>query len=470
MPDSAIRRLLEFDDQVQRDRNQSPAFLHRRDRRFALDCQRKGITPGPEQWLVHIRHLANRAPGTDALQTWRRLTAGFALAGFIAGVFAMLGLLFYDGGQKINLTVILAFVLLQAVLAIFTTVQAVAGWQPWRWLMRKVSTASSPSQALNTLQPLLMARAAHTGGLMFGLAGLLTLLVMVVIQDLAFGWSTTLNTGADSYHRLLSAIAAPWQNLWPAATPSADLVEATRFFRGQPVSNTNPALWGSWWPFVAMVWITYVILPRVALLALAIIHPGLRARRALAGHHGWVALQYRMETPTVDTGNRHNDADDQPDVSTSAKLQPLPGAQALIQWAGAGGSELPHSLPAGDGAPLSAGGGASLAHDSQSISLAGEALASARSPAAIIVTRGWEPPTGELSDFLKQARQAWPEDTVIALVPLAAEADQPPPPHQLGQWLRFAERAADERMVVSTLAITPPDTRIHRALQDEHKP
>lgn len=36
MPDSAIRRLLEFDNQVQRDRDQNPVFLHRRDRRFAL--------------------------------------------------------------------------------------------------------------------------------------------------------------------------------------------------------------------------------------------------------------------------------------------------------------------------------------------------------------------------------------------------------------------------------------------------
>ena len=206
MPDSAIRRLLEFDNQVQRDRDQNPVFLHRRDRRFALDCHNQGVSPGPDRWLEHVRRLSRRRPTDDPLKFWRRVTTGFALAGLVAGTLAMLGLLFYDGGQRINLTVILAFVLLQCILAVVTTVQAFAGWQPWRWLLRKFAVAR-PSGALRTLQPLLMARAAHTGGLAFGVAGLITLLVLVVIQDLAFGWSTTLNTGTDSYYRMLSAIA-----------------------------------------------------------------------------------------------------------------------------------------------------------------------------------------------------------------------------------------------------------------------
>lgn len=469
MPDSAIRRLLEFDRQVRRDSDQSPAFLHRRDRRFALDCRDNSLTLDPDRWLQHVRRL--RVPGAtdDPLRRWRHLTTGFALAGLITGVLAMLGLLFYDGGQRINLTVILAFVLLQCLLAAITTVQAFAGWQPWQWLLRKLFRGSPPD-ALRPLQPMLMARAAHTGGLMFGVAGLGTLLVLVVIQDLAFGWSTTLNTGADSYYELLATLATPWQNLWPAAFPDRELVNATRFFRNQTDGTDNPALWGRWWPFVTMVWITYVILPRVVLLAVAAIHPGIRARRELARHPGMIALQYRMETPTLDTGNRHNDAADQPDVSTSAQLHPLPAAQVLIRWAGAGEPELPDTLAAGYQDLLAAGGNASLAHDNGVIQTARQALAGAASnPAALVITRSWEPPTGELADFLREARKAWPATTLIALVPMAAEPDQPPPDHQLSQWLRFAERSADSRIVVSTPQMVSPETRIHRALQDEYR-
>ena len=147
MPDSAIRRLLEFDNQVQRDRDQNPVFLHRRDRRFALDCHNQGVSPDPDRWLEHVRRLSSRASANDPLKPWRRLTTGFALAGLVAGTLAMLGLLFYDGGQRINLTVILAFVLLHCILAVVTTVQAFAGWQPWRWLLRKFAVARQIGRA-----------------------------------------------------------------------------------------------------------------------------------------------------------------------------------------------------------------------------------------------------------------------------------------------------------------------------------
>jgi hypothetical protein len=466
MPDSAIRRLLEFDNQVQRDRDQNPVFLHRRDRRFALDCHNQGIRPDPDRWLEHVRRLSSRGSTHDPLKPWRRVATGFALAGLVAGMLAMLGLLFYDGGQQINLTVILAFVLLQCVLSVVTTVQAFAGWQPWRWVLKKFAS-KRPSDALRALQPLLMARAAHTGGLVFGVTGLITLLVLVVLQDLAFGWSTTLNTGTDSYYRMLSAIATPWQHLWPAAMPDRELVDATRFFRSQSSTTTDPALWGSWWPFVAMTWTTYVILPRLALFALAIVHPELRARSVLKAHHGWIALQYRMETPTVDTGNHHNDAADQPDTTTSAGLQPLPEAQAIIRWAEAGRPSLPQTISADDQQPLAAGGSASLEQDHHVIELANQRLSRAFTPAAIIVTRSWEPPTGELADFIQQARHVWPTHTIIALVPMAPRPDQAPPDHQLSQWLRFAERTEDERMMVSTPITTPPDILMHRALQDD---
>ncbi|MDL0432690.1 DUF2868 domain-containing protein [Marinobacter sp. TBZ242] len=468
MPDSAIRRLLEFDSQVQRDSDQSQAFLHRRDRRFALNCHDKGQLPSPDLWLEHVHRLRTPLPTEDPLRRWRHLTAGFAIAGLITGVMAMLGLLFYDGGNRINLTVILAFVLLQCLLAVITTVQAFAGWQPWRWLLRKLFR-TRPPDVLRPLQPMLMARAAHTGGLMFGLAGLLTLLVLVVVQDLAFGWSTTLEAGSDSYYQLLAALAKPWQNLWPAAFPDRDLVEATRFYRSGSDGSGNPALWGQWWPFVAMVWSTYVILPRLVLLALATIHPGIRARRELARHPGMIALQYRMETPALDTGNLHNDAADQPDTSTNGQLHPLPGGQVLIRWAGAGEPELPDALTVGYQDVLAAGGNASLEHDDHVIQKAGQLLAGAAEPAVVIVTRSWEPPTGELADFLHGARKSWPPTTLVALVPVAAEPDQPPPEHQLNQWLRFVDRFADSRIVVSAPDMASPEARIHRALQDGYQ-
>lgn len=444
MSHTALSLLLDFDDQVQRDRDQTPAFLHRRDRRFALDCQQRGIRPDPAQWLAQMHRLSgpgqSRSAGRRALRRWSRVTAGLVATGAALGIVTMLGLLFYDGGQRINVTVILGFVLLHLLLALATTIQAAVGWQPWRWLIRRLG--EQPSSAVQArLQPLLMTRAAHAGGCAFATLGLITLLAMVVVQDLAFGWSTTLDTAAGSYHRLVQGTAAPWAWLWPAAAPSLELVEATRFFRaatGAPA--IDPARWGQWWPFVTMLWLCWVLIPRALLLAFSqwLLHQ--RARHLLARHPDWQALMYRMETPTLDTGNQHNDAHHQPDTATRTELVSLPDTDIVLCWAGAGEPEPPQSLVGPQAQVHRAGGRASLDQDEQVLAQIAGALAAARQLSVLVLTRSWEPPTGELQDFLEQAHRAWPVGTAATLVPLSASPGQPPASHLLAPWLRFSER------------------------------
>ena len=58
MSHNPLRLLLDFDDRIQRDRDQAPAFLHRRDRRFALDCEQQGIQPDAAHWLAHMQRLS----------------------------------------------------------------------------------------------------------------------------------------------------------------------------------------------------------------------------------------------------------------------------------------------------------------------------------------------------------------------------------------------------------------------------
>jgi hypothetical protein len=294
-----------------------------------------------------------------------------------------------------------------------------------------------------------MARAAHLGGIAFATAGLITLLAMVVIQDLAFGWSTTLDTAAASYHTVISTLATPWAWAWPAATPDLALVEATRFFRADtPPDNPDPALWGQWWPFVTMLWTVWVLLPRVILWFLAAAQTRQKARRLLASHPAMHALMYRMETPALDTGNSHHDADDLPDTRARNNLRPLPDSDILLCWAGAGQPELPEALSAGKQLVLRAGGSASLSDDDQTVQRISEHLKS-RAKAVILLVRCWQPPTGELQDFLDTARGSWPSASRVALVPLAADSNREPDARQVQPWLRFAERVGSEFVQVS---------------------
>ena len=461
--------LLDIDAQVRRDQDQTPAFLHRRDRRFAIACHERGEEPGPRAWLDHIAALSStsgspsaspRAAGSQSadarLRPWRRLTLVWTLAGAILGVAAMLGLLFYDGNQQINLTVILGFIGLQLVLALLATGFALANRQPWgplldsllaRW--RKGQQGQLP--VLRQLQPQLAVRVTHLGGLVFALSAWLTLLVLVVVQDLAFGWSTTLDTAAASYHRLVVALATPWQALWPAAVPSLELVSESRFFRLEgPQADANAGRWGDWWPFVAMAWLFYVVLPRLLLLALAGAHLRWRVRQLLHRHPGLVALRYRMETPALEVGTGSADSHHQPDLGQGQALADWPEVcHALVRWAGAGEPDQARLLlPPGPAPMADAGGALSLAADREALARVQEALPESGG-CALILTRAWEPPTAELADFLQDARQLWPESSRIMLVPAMADLATRPAEHQLAQWQRFVDRHPELRLQVS---------------------
>lgn len=444
MTDSALQLLLDFDARVQREASQSAELLHRRDRRFALTCSERDLPADARAWLEHLDRLSgaggDESRGMKVARQWRRIAAGFGIAGGLFGIVTMLGLLVYEGGQRINVTVLMAFVLLQLLLALFTTLQASLGWQPWRPLLARFQK-SPPTRALRQMQPLLMARAAHVGGLCFSVSALITLLIALVIQDLAFGWSTTLSAAPTGFTRLTASLAWPWHALWPAAVPDLSLVEATRFYRtGTGVSDVPPARWGDWWPFIMMLWLTYVVLPRAILLVVAQGHIVLRARRALRAHPGWRALQYRMETPTLDTGNGHNDAEDTPGEFYGAAPRVLPQATALVHWGGVADDCLPAVARERVRLACSAGGRATLESDRHSLQQVADALSDSDGNDVLLVTRGWEPPTGELQDYLEAAQSLWPSRARLTIVPVPHDCAVPVPKHQLTQWLRLQER------------------------------
>ncbi|MFC4257529.1 DUF2868 domain-containing protein [Marinobacter lacisalsi] len=435
-----LETLLAFDRQYQRDQQQSPAFLHRRDRRYALDRD-EGHTPDIHHWLTQLQALNDTTASSypPELRSWQRFAGAFISLGALLGIVTMSGLLFYDGGQQINITVILGVILLQLVLALFTAIQGLAGWQPWAPLMHSLQHRLEKRQPSSALLPLfspMMARTAQAAGLAFGVAGLMTLLTSVVLQDLAFGWSTTLETSAEGWHRIVSWVAAPWSAWLPVATPSLELVADTRFFRLENASaGTDSARWGAWWPFVAMAWLTWTVAPRLLLLILATVDLRRKSRRALHHHPGYTALLWRMETPAVETGSDTPDSGQLP-ADTAADTVPVPHTPLVVCWAGASPES---ALPTPGSVPVHAGGSQSLQADRNAL----EALAGRREPRdreLLVLTRAWEPPTAELEDFLEDAATQLPGIT-LTLLPLATAPAQRPSYLQLAQWLRFANRA-----------------------------
>lgn len=453
MTDRSLRLLLDFDACAQRDNGQASVFLHRRDRKFALTCEEQNKKPTPRRWMEYVNRFSEPDSGpnqsTQMLGFWKRVNTGFVFIGAILGVLSMLGLLFYDGGQRINVTVIVAFVVLQLFLAMLTTIQSLFGWQPWSSVVKRFAKKSQ-SDVLSRLQPVMMARAAQLGGICFAIAGLISLLAMVLLQDLAFGWSTTLETDAKTYHTMVATIAAPWAWIWPAAAPEIALVEATRFFRASAgQEDINPALWGQWWPFIAMLWATWALLPRCILYLLAEVLITRKARKLLSKHPAMRALMYRMETQTLDTGNDHNDASDLPDLENQLSLTPMPKANIVLTWSGAGDSELPPLLAEPKSMQAKIGGRKTLQEDETTLQQVAKQLTNESNRNVLLATRCWEPPTGELQDFINRAKELWPKGARIVLVPLATNIGREPEQHQTQQWLRFASRIPAEFATVS---------------------
>ena len=428
MSRSPLSLLLDFDAQYQRDRNQTPAFLHRRDRRLALAREERGAGAlSIADWLHAVdadgRH--ERRP----LRRWRRATLAFTAAGAVLGVLTMLGLLYVTGPARINVTLFVALALLQLLLALATAGQAFAGWRPWGALFDRGNDGGVP--VLRQLQPQLAARAAQAGGLAFALTALATLLIQVLIRDLAFGWSTTLQTSAPAYQQLMESLAWPWRAWLPVAVPGPELVAQSRYFRLEGGTPADPALLGGWWPFLTMLWLCYVVLPRLALLVISRWHLNRRARRLLRDHPGHAALRERFTTPWVDNG------DDEPASAPLARPGDTPApappddAGTLIRWAGAD-----HPLPESPTRVLDAGGNASLEQDRDTLNQADPAL-----PVWLLV-RAWEPPTGDLADFLDDARAHWGPHTPIAVLPLADDDTA------LAPWHRFIERRGDPALLL----------------------
>ncbi|MFP1681988.1 DUF2868 domain-containing protein [Alloalcanivorax sp. C16-1] len=437
MSSSPLRLLLDFDAQYRRDRDQTPAFLHRRDRRLALVREQAGATPPSlAEWLHAVGDGRHH---TAPLRHWRRLNGGLVLAGGVLGVLTMLGLLYVTGPARINVTLFLALVLVQLLLALLTAGQALAGWRPWGALLDR-SDPEQPAPALRPLQPQLAGRAAQAGGLAFAITALLTLLAQILVRDLAFGWSTTLQTSAPAYHGLVEALAWPWRDWLPAAVPDLNLVAQSRYFRLENGQPADPALLGGWWPFLVMTWLCYVVLPRLVLLMLAQAHLRHRARRLLRDHPGVAALRERFVTPWVDSGD---DAPAGVPLTTPAPCpapEPPPDTGTLIRWAGADDQgRLRPRL--GEVRVLDAGGAASLEQDRDTLNRAD------RARPVVILVRAWEPPTGDLADFLDDARAHWGATTPILLQPLATDD------HGLAPWQRFVARRQDP-----ALQLCPPLT------------
>lgn len=300
-----LAELVDFEALLFADRELSEQALTDRDSKIGAPL----TDAGPSRrrllsaWLASMRNRAGqRLPGSGVEEAYRHATWMICVALFIVGMGSAAAVLRFTGEHPINVLVVLGlFVFAQIVAVVLTVVLfAVAARAPAlfeglplavfirgsvSWLGRRSAKRLVSGTERGAVVGWMRGRRSlyagaerrlvfavlQRGAIAFNLGVLASFIVTVIFSDLAFGWGTTLNLGAERLHRICSLLAAPWAAWLDRATVSLSLVEATQYSRytGAYIDAAGArgaaAFGGRWWPFLAMSITVYGLVPRLLL-------------------------------------------------------------------------------------------------------------------------------------------------------------------------------------------------------------
>lgn len=229
--------------------------------------------------------LSKRSVLSDKMKHYLyRLTSVLVVIAFVFGFMSGVVLLSYHGEHPVNVVYFMAVVILLPLLSILLSIIAMGRASRFRatmghlsnayWLerlLRRLSSTLSFDMRELKINPRLthwlILQRTQLLGIVFSIGVFLALVIVVVTQDIAFVWSSTLQVDAEAFHRVVMFVAIPWREWLPEAVPSVTLIEQSQYFRlgggikAEMVSSA--ALLGEWWKFLALSTLFYAIFLRL---------------------------------------------------------------------------------------------------------------------------------------------------------------------------------------------------------------
>lgn len=136
-------------------------------------------------------------------------------------------------------------------------------WQAWTHVLHKHGSRLAPI----AVWPVLGVSQRFACG--FGLGALAGLLGYVIGVDLAFGWESTLNVGAEAIYAIVRCVATPWLWLFPGGAPTLEQVRDSRFTHLVGLKESAIAATRAWWPFLVGCLCLYAVAPRFLMIQLS---------------------------------------------------------------------------------------------------------------------------------------------------------------------------------------------------------
>lgn len=341
-----------------------------------------------------------------------------SIIALVVGIVSGIGLLGYSGHEPVNVIYFMAMVvfvpLFTMTLALLSMLRAnraqsmLVHISPAFWMAKILSFL--PKKVQHTfneveINPLLLnwivIKRSQVIALFFSIGLLLALLGMVVTQDIAFAWSTTLHISAASFHHFLYTLALPWRELAPWAVPSIELIEQSQYFRlGDKLSDqmiANASLLGEWWKFLAFATLFYAIILRFVMFLIASWGLKHAIKKSFLTLRGAVKLLREMNEPIITTHALHDEVTFVPTKENYGQiLNTLDSSYDVVQgWAISKENlvVLCDSMKVMAPKFFEAGGINTLDEDSEIIAKSnGEVL---------FFVKGWEPPTMDFVDYLE---------------------------------------------------------------------
>lgn len=449
-----IKDLARLDRQIRRDQDAPLRQLQERDRRIGAQVQHVSSRGKLRAWLDAT------APKDELQQLGGvEVSVGFwlGLIGLVLGFTAMSGLLMVDQQRPVNVLLLLSiFVGAQWLLLLATLLMGLMlaihhqphlpfeGLNPARWLFRRAFNQLGEQVRHEQFTPVLRLALLTWGqmfGVFFNLGALASLLVILLIVDRSFGWSSTLNISNDGLHTVLHWLALPWAEWLPQATVDAELVAATRYQSLQTeFGSAQVVAMRQWWPFLFVCIAFYGLLPRFLLCLLFYLVYRRTLIQTFVNYPAARMTLERMTSPLVDTrGHDHETALDSSSDTVVRRALPAKRKRMLIAWSGALRTDSRPMVNAlGMGEEDATPAGIDLRDDQELL----KTINQARSDVLILV-KSWEPPLGELGDFLRGISPKL--DCYLVLLPLPGRGIKP---EELADWQQFARQKHHPRMVL----------------------
>ena len=257
--------------------------------------------------------------------------------------------------------------------------------------------------------------------LSFALGGLLVYLLLLLGSDISFVWRSTLLEAADILP-ILRVLAMPWW-FWTEAHPGLDLLQQTQDYRLSS-QTANPPVLGQWWKYIFAAQCTYNLLPRTLML--------LVARRR---------YERAMSAPSIRQGQGQPSRNPLNRLSEEAVLAPVVDAIAspyiLLDWAKSPDFCQTH-ISSVIGAPAEV-------RVIEPLPLATAADNAVTTQSLLVLVKSWEPPLGELGDYLHSLSGS--QQKFILPLDWGEGAVKPITANHLNEWRRFCGSLSDWQLL-----------------------